>query len=232
MTKKQKIISFSAVTVLSVISLAAAGGYFYVNSKNDSLATVVKSSTSAGVAGTLDPSQSDSISLQPKQKPQGDSGGLSVSDSSNSSAQLGSGRQTNVSGNNSSSNSSSPSPDSFKEYEQYKDKNEVLFGEIQEGSGKVAQKDSQLAVTYKGYLTTGQMFDQSRPGDNGQLQPLLFTLGGGQLIPGFEQGVAGMKAGGTRRVIIPPALAYGDKEQNGIPANSVLIFDIQLIASQ
>jgi FKBP-type peptidyl-prolyl cis-trans isomerase len=157
---------------------------------------------------------------------QQNSSALSVNDTANNSANLGSGtsKAKNTQNNNTSQ-------EDFSQYAQYKDKSEVFFGEIKEGNGTVAQKDSQLAVTYVGYLTDGSVFDQSKS-SNGQKEPLLFKLGAGQLIPGFEQGVAGMKVGGQRRVIIPPSLGYGDKAQGSIPANSVLIFDIQLLASQ
>lgn len=169
----------------------------------------------------------DSISLEPKATQQNDPNTLSVTDSASSSTNLGSGN-----GQQTNSSSSSAKKEDFSQYEQYKDKNEIFFGEIAVGNGPEAVKDKQLAVTYTGYLTSGQVFDQSRPANNGQLQPLLFTLGAGQLIPGFEMGVNGMKVGGVRRVIIPPSLGYGDKAQGDIPANSVLIFDISLTAAQ
>lgn len=215
------------LVILAVISIMVSGYFVWkFLIKNDAQAANSTSSTElVALNGTT---EDESISLTPKKST--DAGGLSVDDSQNSSANLGSGTNRQISG--SSSGSSSSQQEDFSQYEQYKDKNEVYFGDIVVGTGAQAVKDSQLAVTYKGYLTTGEVFDQSRPANNGQLQPLLFTLGAGQLIPGFEQGVAGMKVGGTRRVIIPPSLGYGAAAQNGIPANSVLIFDIQLSAAQ
>lgn len=235
MSKKQKALSAVAISFCAILVGAGIGFYTVVTPDSaDSLATEVKAETSnnsdGGRVGTLSPPGSDTISLEPKSN-SGSSGGLSVNDSPSLSANLGSGSTANLStGSNSTANNTSNN--SFKEYEQYKDKDQAMFGEIQEGNGAVARKDSQLAVTYVGYLTNGEIFDQSRPGNNGQLQPLLFTLGGGQLIPGFEQGVTGMKAGGKRRIIIPPSLGYGDKAQGNIPANSVLIFDVELTAVQ
>jgi FKBP-type peptidyl-prolyl cis-trans isomerase len=213
------------LVILAVISIAVSGFFIWkLLVKKD---TQTASNTSASEVVALNGTRNDeSISLTPKKNES--NGGLSVDDSQSSSANLGSGTSRQIS----SSSSSSSQQDDFSQYEQYKDKNEVYFGDIVVGTGTQAVKDSQLAVTYKGYLTSGQVFDQSKPANNGQLQPLLFTLGSGQLIPGFEQGVAGMKVGGTRRVIIPPSLGYGATEQNGIPANSVLIFDIQLTAAQ
>jgi FKBP-type peptidyl-prolyl cis-trans isomerase len=226
MLKNQK---WTIAIVVGAVFIVGASAYFgwKIIAKDD--ATVAANTEVAG-AMSLNPNaaQSETISLQPKPAEPKDPNALSVNDSSNTSANLGSGSRQQVS--TSSSNASSASQD-FSQFEQYKDKNEVYFGEIVTGTGAEAVKDKQLAVTYKGYLTNGQVFDQSRV-NNGQLQPLLFTLGAGQLIPGFEQGVAGMKVGGTRRVIIPPSLGYGDKSQGGIPANSVLVFDITLVTAQ
>jgi FKBP-type peptidyl-prolyl cis-trans isomerase len=226
MLKNQKCTIAIVVVALLIVGASAYFGWKII-SKDD---TTVAASTEVAGAMSLNPNaaQSETISLQPKPAEQKDPNALSVNDSSSTSANLGSGSRQQVS--TSGSNASSANQD-FSQYEQYKDKNEVFFGEIKAGTGAEAVKDKQLAVTYKGYLTNGQVFDQSRV-NNGQLQPLLFTLGAGQLIPGFEQGVAGMKVGGTRRVIIPPSLGYGDKSQGGIPANSVLVFDITLVTAQ
>jgi FKBP-type peptidyl-prolyl cis-trans isomerase len=226
MLKNQK---WTIAIVVGAVLIVGASAYFGWKIKAKDDATVAANTEVAG-AMSLNPNavQSETISLQPKPAEPKDPNALSVNDSSNTSANLGSGSRQQVS--TSGSNASSANQD-FSQYEQYKDKNEVFFGEIKAGTGAEAVKDKQLAVTYKGYLTNGQVFDQSRV-NNGQLQPLLFTLGAGQLIPGFEQGVAGMKVGGTRRVIIPPSLGYGDKAQGGIPANSVLVFDITLTAAQ
>jgi len=226
MLKNQK---WTIAIVVGAVLIVGASAYFGWKIKAKDDATVAANTEVAG-AMSLNPNavQSETISLQPKPAEPKDPNALSVNDSSNTSANLGSGSRQQVS--TSGSNASSANQD-FSQYEQYKDKNEVFFGEIKAGTGAEAVKDKQLAVTYKGYLTNGQVFDQSRV-NNGQLQPLLFTLGAGQLIPGFEQGVAGMKVGGTRRVIIPPSLGYGDKSQGGIPANSVLVFDITLVTAQ
>lgn len=223
MTKKQIVITSVLISV-AILALGGGAGY-YLYFKDDT--TTLSSATQSSTTATLNPSEATTIPLGEKTTEPSKSG-LTVDDGASNSSNLGSGRTNTTT----SSNSSGASAESFASYEQYKDKNEVFFGDIVEGNGAVAQKDAQLAVTYKGYLTNGQMFDQSRTGANGQLEPLLFQLGSGQLIPGFEQGVAGMKAGGSRRVIIPPSLGYGANAQNGIPANSVLVFDIQLLTVQ
>jgi FKBP-type peptidyl-prolyl cis-trans isomerase len=158
---------------------------------------------------------------------------LKVGSSANDLGQLNNdNRGAQGTGGSGSSTGSSVDPSTFAQYEKYKSNTAALFADIQAGSGKEAQANSKVAVTYKGWLTNGQMFDESKAGANGQLQPLVFTLGGGSLIPGFEQGVTGMKAGGSRLVIIPPSAGYGAQAQNGIPSNSVLVFQINLLDVQ
>ena len=78
---------------------------------------------------------------------------------------------------------------------------------------------------YTGTLLDGTKF--ARSVDRGQ--PFQFQLGAEQVIQGWEQGFAGMRVGGTRRLVIPPNLAYGAVERPGLPANSTLIFDVELL---
>ena len=97
------------------------------------------------------------------------------------------------------------------------------------GSGATAVVGDTVTVHYIGTLTNGVKFDSSY--DRGQpLTP--FRLGAGQVIPGFEQGILGMRIGGKRRITIPPSLGYGNQSPpgSGIPANSTLIFEVDLIA--
>ena len=95
------------------------------------------------------------------------------------------------------------------------------------GTGDAAEAGSEVTLEYTGYLTDGSVFD---PGD----LPLVFVLGSGAVIPGFDEGVRGMQLGGQRRMIVPPELAYGTQERTRdgaviIPAGSILIFDVTLI---
>lgn len=94
------------------------------------------------------------------------------------------------------------------------------------GSGGEAKTGKVVFVHYKGTLLDGTKFDSSY--DRGQ--PFSFTLGQGQVIPGWEQGILGMKVGGKRKLIIPSALAYGENGVPGvIPPNSTLVFEVELL---
>jgi FKBP-type peptidyl-prolyl cis-trans isomerase FkpA len=91
------------------------------------------------------------------------------------------------------------------------------------GSGKQVEMFDTVAVNYKGYLTNGEPFDESRG------NPFSFMVGIHQVIAGWDEGLPLFKQGGKGKLIIPSYLAYGDKEMGGIPANSVLIFDIEVV---
>ena len=94
------------------------------------------------------------------------------------------------------------------------------------GEGREAVSGRGVSVHYTGTLTDGSKFDSSL--DRGQ--PFDFTLGAGRVIKGWDQGVAGMKVGGKRRLTIPPELAYGDRGFGEIiPPGSTLIFEIELL---
>lgn len=98
--------------------------------------------------------------------------------------------------------------------------------DVKVGDGPEAKVGQQVTVHYTGYLTDGKKFDSSV--DRGQ--PFPFTLGTGQVIKGWDEGVAGMKVGGKRRLIIPSQLAYGPNGRPPtIPGNAQLIFDVELL---
>jgi len=99
--------------------------------------------------------------------------------------------------------------------------------DVTEGTGDVAMKNDKVSVHYTGWLEDGTKFDSSLDRD----QPFEFTLGMQQVIPGWDQGVEGMKVGGKRKLIIPSHLGYGDRGAGGvIPPNATLIFDVELLA--
>ena len=95
------------------------------------------------------------------------------------------------------------------------------------GQGEEAKAGKRVSVHYTGTLTSGKKFDSSL--DRGT--PFGFRLGAGEVIKGWDQGVAGMKVGGKRKLTIPADLAYGNKAVGGdlIPANSTLIFEVELL---
>ena len=100
------------------------------------------------------------------------------------------------------------------------------YWDIKVGAGAAAESGQHVKVDYTGWLTNGKKFDSSV----GTGKPFEFVLGAGQVIKGWDEGVAGMKVGGKRQFRIPPDLAYGAKGYPGvIPANSTLIFDVRLI---
>lgn len=120
-------------------------------------------------------------------------------------------------------------PDQFGEYDSYVTSDKYLRLDSKVGTGAEAVEGKKVAVYYKGWLTNGQVFDESRADESGTVQPFIFTPGKGEVIVGWDQGILGMKVGGTRRLVLPPQAAYGEQGQGSIPPNSVLIFDIQLL---
>ena len=98
--------------------------------------------------------------------------------------------------------------------------------DVTEGTGVEAARGDTVEVHYTGWLKDGKKFDSSK--DRGK--PFAFTLGAGQVIQGWDQGVAGMKVGGVRKLVIPPELAYGDRGAAGvIPPGAELTFEVELV---
>ena len=103
---------------------------------------------------------------------------------------------------------------------------ELKIEDTKIGVGAVAEAGKNVTVHYTGWLTNGTKFDSSK--DHGQ--PFTFPLGGGRVIKGWDQGVAGMKVGGVRRLTIPPNLGYGARGAGGvIPPNATLVFEVELL---
>ena len=131
--------------------------------------------------------------------------------------------------------SPSPSPADSKRLEfridnasdsgKIKDIDGMKIEDLKIGDGEEAVKGKLVIVDYVGKFTDGTVFDSSKNFG----KPLGFVLGNGEVIEGWEKGILGMKVGGKRRLTIPPELAYGDREVGNIPANSTLIFEVDLL---
>ncbi len=93
------------------------------------------------------------------------------------------------------------------------------------GTGDVATPGETVTVNYTGKFQNGTVFDTSVG-----KQPYSFVLGAGNVIPGWDQGLQGMKVGGKRLLIVPPSLGYGSTDYGPIPANSTLIFEVELLS--
>jgi hypothetical protein len=104
----------------------------------------------------------------------------------------------------------------------------LKYIDLKAGDGAFVNSGDKLTVQYSGWLSTGAYFDSSRvPG----APPFAFTLGAGEVIPGWDEGVAGMKVGGRRKLIVPPALGYGDQGQPPvIPPKATLVFIVEVVS--
>ena len=104
--------------------------------------------------------------------------------------------------------------------------NGLVIEDIKIGDGQEVEKFNIVTVNYTGLLEDGTKFDSSlNPGRT----PFRFTVGAGQVIKGWDEGLMGVKVGGKRKLTIPPELGYGSRDNGPIPANSTLIFEIDLL---
>ena len=105
----------------------------------------------------------------------------------------------------------------------------LKYVDVKVGSGAAPVKGKQVKVHYTGTLTSGKKFDSSVDRN----EPFVFVIGVGQVIPGWDEGVMGMKVGGKRKLIIPANLGYGARGAGAdIPPNSTLLFDVELLDVQ
>lgn len=220
MTKKE--ISL-AIVLTSALVITIVGGYFvwnYFQARDKPKQAVAAKSTTPTNSLAPQSTSQDALSVR-------------TGENIGNLGQLSAGQQTPNDGSSSNpSGYTAPGPDTFKSYDQYKDSPNTMFGEIKTGTGTEVKANSKVAIYYKGYLTDGTLFDQTRQNEAGELQPFMFTVGANEVIPGMEQGIIGMKVGGIRRVIIPPKLGYGGQGQGPVPANALLVFDVELIVVQ
>jgi FKBP-type peptidyl-prolyl cis-trans isomerase FkpA len=102
----------------------------------------------------------------------------------------------------------------------------LRYQDITQGDGKTATAGKTVSVQYTGWLPNGEKFDSSRDRN----EPFEFSLGAGQVIAGWDEGVAGMKVGGKRKLVIPPDLAYGTAgAPPDIPPGATLVFEVELL---
>ncbi|HYL70348.1 MAG TPA: FKBP-type peptidyl-prolyl cis-trans isomerase [Candidatus Dormibacteraeota bacterium] len=106
----------------------------------------------------------------------------------------------------------------------------LKYGDIRIGCGAAVQRGRQVTVQYTGWLTDGTQFDTSRAQGR---TPFTFLVGANEVIPGFEDGLYGMHVGGKRRVVMPPAMAYGSQGRASvIPPNATLVVDVEVTGVQ
>ncbi len=101
----------------------------------------------------------------------------------------------------------------------------LQYIDIEEGTGMSPAKGQTCVVHYHGTLLDGTVFDSSK--ERGQ--PFEFQIGEGRVIKGWDEGVMSMKVGGKRKLIVPADLAYGPRQMGKIPANSTLVFEVELL---
>ena len=97
----------------------------------------------------------------------------------------------------------------------------LYYEDVKPGTGEPAASGQSVRVAYAGWLTDGTQFDSGE---------FSFVLGTGEVVPGFDEGVQGMRVGGIRRIIIPPELGYGSRGSGPVPPNAIMIFRIEVLS--
>jgi FKBP-type peptidyl-prolyl cis-trans isomerase FkpA len=200
------------LVAVGIFALSAGGGLLMMNRNAKG-----QEANLGGAAEAATTSQSNTNSNEP----------ITISQDTMTGTQI----SQNSTGSTSASSEASKilDPTTFAQYDKYKDGQNVQFVDLQKGTGTTIAAGSQVAVLYRGWLTTGKVFDESKAGTDGKMEAFGFTEGQHQVIPGWEDGLIGAKDGGVRLLIIPPALGYGATGQGPIPGNSVLVFQVQIV---
>lgn len=223
MIKNKKII-ISVFVIFAVVALAIASFTFFnqKNNKQDQTNSAPVANDD-GFVSQLSLNNPQSISLSQEEE---NLLKVTTEASTNYPAAMGSSRPVSSSPSTNSSVNNLGNldidRDTLQQFEQYRDSQEPLFVDITKGSGSEVASGQTVSVRYRGWLTNGQLFDQS------VTQAFQFKVGDKQVISGFEQLMIGMKVGGIRRMVIPPSQGYGPNGYGLIPGNAVLVFDVQL----
>jgi FKBP-type peptidyl-prolyl cis-trans isomerase len=106
--------------------------------------------------------------------------------------------------------------------------NGAYYRDIVVGTGAVVASGQNISIRYTGWLSNGVQFD----GNTSATNPLTFKLGAGEVIDGFDEALAGVRVGGKRQLIVPPSLGYGPYDYGPIPGNSILVFNVEVVAAQ
>lgn len=104
----------------------------------------------------------------------------------------------------------------------------LYFKELVVGTGAEAQNGATVGVRYKGQFPDASVFDENPAPE----ALLTFPVGAGRVVAGFDQGVRGMRVGGKRQLILPPALGYGSRGSGAVPPNAILVFTVDLVTVQ
>ncbi len=202
-----------------VLAIVAGSWYWLGHKEQDSNvaaggASVKLDASSTGKGISLDGSAAESADNNPLKVVQAqDLGQTGMSTGANNSSSSEPGTDT-----------PNPSPDTFAAYDKYKTADSAMFADMVKGAGAEAVTGKKVAVNYKGWLTDGQLFDESKNGS-----AFVFTPGEHRVILGWEEGMVGMKVGGKRLLIVPPAVGYGAEGKSPIPPNAVMVFIVELV---
>ncbi|MEK7599722.1 MAG: FKBP-type peptidyl-prolyl cis-trans isomerase [Patescibacteria group bacterium] len=213
--------------ITAMLVIAGAGLIWFTQANKDEKVSLGAATQHVDAAQSQDTNYSGS---GPTLGVAANTGGQNLGQINPSTSQKSTGQQGSVSGSSGgSSGTQAINPATFAEYEKYKTATQALFGDVNVGNGATLGNGQTATVVYKGWLTNGQMFDESKTNSEGKLVPFQFKVGSGQVIVGWDQGLNGMKVGGVRLIIVPPSVGYGAAGQGSIPPNSVLVFQVQLV---
>jgi FKBP-type peptidyl-prolyl cis-trans isomerase len=220
--RKARLVVFGAEAVGAVI---VAGVFLWLHYNP---ATPLDNSNGGTVqisAGSSGQGQSSTVLNDQTQLGNGSQSGsipMNASSGGSNSSSSGSGSTAN------SASASAPTAAELTQYESYAASKTAMFIDVAIGTGSTVAAGSTVIINYRGWLTNGKEFDDSYA----RGKPFTFVVGKNQVITGLEEGIVGMKEGGQRRIIVPASVGYGAKAAGPVPANSLLVIDVSLLAVQ